>query len=268
MNKIDYILDRKFTFRLDNGKLRIIAMCAMFLDHFAFMIIGNGILYGYKAEVYNAALQTELGQKWYIIYLILRSVGRIAFPMFCFLLVEGFVHTKNLFKYLVRLFMLAIISEIPFDLMCGNCLIYLDKQNVIFTFILALLMLFLIKKIANLYYIYRAILTLIIVGLSCVIAHLCKLDHDYPAIILIFLMYNFYTDKNMKILFTGIMSFFMSFVETGSFRYYGVGALCVLPLYIYNGKIGSLSKHKTFYYLFYPLHMIILYGVVFITYLR
>jgi hypothetical protein len=66
-------------------------------------------------------------------YLLLRLIGRISFPIFCFLIVEGYYRTKNLKKYILRLFAFALISEIPYDLAFKKSFIYLNKQNIFFT---------------------------------------------------------------------------------------------------------------------------------------
>lgn len=268
MNKIDYVLDRKIKIKLDASMLRIIAMATMLIDHFAFMIIGNGVLYGYDQKVHEVALSTTDGKSWYVLYVILRTIGRISFPIFCFLLVEGFVHTKNLFKYMLRVLFLAIVSEIPFNLVCGNAILYPMAQNTVFTFFLGLLMLFFIKKIEKMSDDLRITLTIFILALSCITSYYLKLDYNVAGMILIFLIYHFYTDKNIKILSVALISFIISFVEKGSYRYFGFGALAALILLIYNGKPGFLHKYMWVYYLFYPLHLIILYGVVFITYLK
>ncbi|MCQ2609771.1 MAG: conjugal transfer protein TraX [Lachnospiraceae bacterium] len=270
MNKIEYLLERKVKIKLDGGALRIIATASMLIDHIALMLIGNGILYGYRPDIHEVALSTPVGKKWYILYVIMRSIGRLAFPMFCFLLVEGFIHTKNLFKYFFRLVVLAIISEIPFNLVCGNSLLYFERQNTIFTFVLSLFMLYIVKKVDAIRdERIQNVIKIIIVAIVCWVSYALHLDYSISGIILIFCIYFFRHDKNLRMASVFIISFLISFVEPfTSFRYFGVGALSALILFLYNDKVGYLYRYRWMYYLLYPLHLIILYGVVFFTYIK
>ena len=94
--------------RLNSLTLKFLAMALMLCDHlWATVIPGNG---------------------W------LTAVGRLAFPIFAFQIAQGFVHTRSVKKYLGRLFLWALISEIPFNLMYGGAVFYPFHQNVLFTF--------------------------------------------------------------------------------------------------------------------------------------
>ena len=94
--------------------LHILAMVLMFCDHlWATVVPGND---------------------W------LTDIGRLAFPIFAFMTVEGYFHTRNLKKYVLRLFVFALISEIPFNLMLGSRIFYPIHQNVLWTFLLGIAM--------------------------------------------------------------------------------------------------------------------------------
>ena len=97
--------------------LKIIAAVTMFIDHFAILFLDN----------HHTA------------YMIARGIGRISFPIFAFILVEGFYYTANRVKHGITLGVFAIISEIPYNMMYGR-FFYLENQNVIFTLFIGCLL--------------------------------------------------------------------------------------------------------------------------------
>ena len=238
-----------------HNALVIIAMFTMFLDHFALMIIQNGKLFGYDPGLYAAAIALPEGGKWLTIYKVLRCIGRISFPIYCFLIVEGFRKTSNVFKYFFRILTLAIISEIPYDLMVFNRFISFEVQNVLFTYVVALLMLSAIKKMSSL----PQFLTVVPAILAGMITCFFKTDYCGWGILIIYIMYMFRHDLNVKCLLIIFITVIMT-IE----KYYAVGALSVFFIYFYDGSKGYISIKK-FHYLFYPLHMLILYGVIYFS---
>ncbi len=122
--------------------LKLIAMFSMLMDHIGAILldrimIQHGAMEVIDQQTFEVFLEANAGV--YYTYQILRFVGRIAFPIFCFLLVQGFLHTRNLKKYLSRLFLFALISEIPFDLALPGRLFAWEYQNVYFTLFLGVL---------------------------------------------------------------------------------------------------------------------------------
>lgn len=115
---------------LSGSALKLIAITLMLIDHTGLMI-----LYNYPATTATLFSFGGVDYSWYRIF---RDIGRAAFPIFCFLLVEGFLHTHNRKKYGLNLFLFACISEIPWNFMFTNTWRY-EKQNVFFTLFLGYL---------------------------------------------------------------------------------------------------------------------------------
>ena len=112
--------------RLTSEKLKILAMGTMFLDHAAVAIVyGSGL--------------NEMSPLMENIGLAMRLVGRMAFPLYAFLLVQGFMWTRNWNRYVVRMTLFALISEIPFNLMVTGELWYSRAQNTIVTLLIGLI---------------------------------------------------------------------------------------------------------------------------------
>lgn len=110
---------------MSGTSLKWIAVISMLIDHTAEVLMNH-----------NAALTAPI---WAQIYVLMRGIGRIAFPIYAFLLVEGFLHTRDVKKYLTRMFLFAVVSEVPFDLAVFHTPFYWGYQNVFFALFLGLL---------------------------------------------------------------------------------------------------------------------------------
>ena len=123
---------------LSGEMLKWLAIVTMLIDHIGACLIEGGILN--LRDPANAVLinVSETSRHWYMIDLALRLVGRISFPLFCFLLVEGFIHTRNIRRYLLRIGIFAILAEVPFDLAVGGRVFEPAYQNVMWTLLLSL----------------------------------------------------------------------------------------------------------------------------------
>ena len=115
----------------------------------------------------------------------LRMIGRLSFPIYCFLLVEGFYHTRNAKKYLLRLLLFAFLSEIPYNLAFYNSVFSAARQNVFWTLSLGLLMLILMNRYKS------SIIQMIILGLAVLLAWFFKTDYRYYGIFMIYAFYLF-----------------------------------------------------------------------------
>ncbi len=190
----------------------------------------------------------HIGATLYPQYTCLRIIGRMSFPIFCFLLVEGAVHTGNIRKYEIRLLVFALISEIPFDYAFFGKLT-LEHQNVFFTLFIGLVMIDVIQsgKAGN--FPFGTFIVAIMV------AELLETDYGAGGIMIIACFYFLREQKLLKqVVFAGL-----------NLLYFGVGvqayaALATIPMLLYNGKQGP--KMKYFFYLFYPVHLLILYLII------
>ena len=181
--------------------------------------------------------------------LIWRYIGRISFPIFAFLIVEGFVHTSNFKKYIGRILIFGILSEIPFNLLVSGKVFDLEHQNVFFTFAIGLIMLHFIEKntasILNNGFLIMGILFSVI------------LRTDY-SIYGIGLIYIFYVFRYSKVTMLGFASL-VSLISGGVQRF---AMLSTIPMALYNGERGPKVFDKKYvkymFYAFYPIHIIIL----------
>ncbi len=206
--------------------------------------------------------------------MVFRYIGRIAFPIFVFLLVEGFIYTKNVRKYEIRLLVFALISEIPFDLAFNDSVLEFKSQNVFFTLLIGLVMLDVMQTVrerTGYSDAPRDIFTeLVILVLFIVVAFLLRTDYSGGGVLLIYCFYKFRGMHVLKIILLGLICFlFYTRIEL-------FALLAVIPLLLYNGKRGfgrsgglyngNLSTPasvvvKYLFYIFYPAHLLILHFI-------
>lgn len=254
-------------FALTGAVLKNTAYVTMFIDHFFAVIFLNYM----NLHTINGGWDPRLEP----IYRAGRAVGRIAFILFTFLIVEGFQRTRSRPRFLVRLFLFALISEIPFDLAFSGEPVAWKSQNVYWTLFLGVLLLAFWE-----YFSYnRRVLTIVsrtlAVTIFCAAAFLGATDYRFMGILLILSFY--LTRKQNGALQFAAVGFVMLFGTWGSnlIRYAGrftaaylfrtslremYGLLAFLLIFSYNGKRGR-QLPKPFYYGFYPLHLLLLYGI-------
>ncbi|MEE0970277.1 MAG: TraX family protein [Clostridia bacterium] len=244
---------------MSSNILKLIACLTMLCDHI-----------GYCMQFYR------IGD--YETQNILRIIGRISFPIFAFLLAEGFKHTKNVTRYASRLLLAGLISEIPYNL-CAHGVLRYNGLNVIFTFLTALLALtFTEMCIKNSKKEIRWLFPVPILA-ACFIAQNTEQDYGYWGIILVFMFYLVDADViKRKLLLIPAMLIFAArgYIEGYIFnrdvnsweKIQLFSALAVIPLLMYNGKIGNGTKPKVvkkiiqyLFYLFYPVHLLLLYYI-------
>lgn len=179
---------------------------------------------------------------------IFNIIGRIAFPLFAFLLVEGFVHTGNLKKYMLRMFIFACISEIPYDLAMQETWLEFSRQNTIWTLTLGLLMLALCRK-----YKYSVWAVAGITVVCCVAAALLRFDYGAGGIVLILILYFLRNRQWLKYLaMLGLSVLWFGGTEIAAM-------ISIIFMLAYNGKHGKNMKYM--FYWFYPVHLAVLFFI-------
>lgn len=179
--------------------------------------------------------------------MVWRYVGRLSFPIFCFLLVEGFYHTHDVRLYLARLGCFALISEIPYDIAFHGEILEFGGQNVFFTLSLGIILMCLLKHCVE--WPVKIAAVLLVMWLAVVL----RTDYSFKGILLIAVFYLFH-----ECLWAGLAcGAVWNFLWYGSVQ--GYGALAMIPIALYNGRQGR--KMKYFFYAFYPVHLLILYMI-------
>lgn len=207
-------------------------------------------------------LVDHIGEVFFPNILVLRIVGRISFPIFAFLIVEGYFHSRNLRKYFIRLGFLAIISEIPFDLTFFDQYFFFGHQNIFFTLFNSLIAITIYDRVKNREK-YIGIIYLILLSL---INTIILADYVFFGVLIIFGFYQFRQNKVALIiwvLFSNTLFVLSSVFSTGILSVMSVIQFCDLLAFIfiftYNGKKGLSLKYV--FYLFYPMHLLLLYFI-------
>lgn len=191
---------------------------------------------------------------------ILRCVGRLAFPLFAFMAVEGYLHTRSLKKYLLRLLMLAVISEIPFDLLVSGSVVDPMHQNVIWTIILGLCC---IRAFENISADLKKILSAVVIIASLAAAIIARVDYSSAGVLTLLAFYAFRGNTVRCRLMQLLSLAFINLVLLGgigfAFPYQALAVLSLPIIWLYDGSQGPHNGFiKAANYLFYPAHMLIL----------
>jgi hypothetical protein len=207
--------------------LKITALITMIIDH------------------YGAIFQSDI--------MTYRIIGRVAFPIYCFLLVEGYIHTSSIKKYASRLIAFAFISEIPFDLaFFGE--IGFKHQNIFFTLFIGFVAICFIDNKEEKHNNNSAL----IFFAAAVLATLLRTDYQFIGIIYILVFYFTRNQpKHKKFLVIALIMFSVNF-SAGWLQQFSL--LALIPIYFYNNKEGRKNKIlQMSFYIAYPLHLIIFY---------
>lgn len=230
---------------ISGSTLKMIAVITMLIDHVAAGVLGR-YLTMYALDSTPGAI--DYNTLWNI-YEVMRGIGRVAFPIYCFLLVEGFTHTKSVGKYGLRLLAFAFISEIPFDLLFSGKAVDLSYQNVFFTLWIGLLVMWgfqWVEQRQNWHVALKVPAYMVIFVAGMALADFLATDYSYYGVFAVTMLYVFRKNKVTQIV-AGVVSFLWEIWAVFAF----------IPVGFYNGKRGWNMKY--FFYFFYPVHLLLLY---------
>ena len=218
---------------LSGAQLKYIAFLSMLIDH-----TNKALIY----PILNEGILQHISNLFDII-------GRIAFPLFAFFVVEGFFKTRNRKKYLTNLLIFAVISEVPFDMFLTSTFFNMRANNVLFTLALSLITIWIIDilkdKLENKPPILWYLVSVVVIIISCFISMQFGLDYEHHSIIIVYLFYIFYN----KPVVGCALAYLSIITEVWSILGFGL-------VLTYNGERGK--QNKIINYWFYPVHLLIL----------
>ena len=220
---------------MSNFVLKVIAIFSMLCDHVGYIIFNK--------------------------FSFMNYIGRLSFPIFAFSIAEGYSHTSNLKKYFFRLFLFAIISQIPYMLFVSTFGSNFTL-NILFSLLLGLLAITVYEKMNN------KVLGFIFAILCAIIAQLLHFDYGWYGIAIIFIFHKFKSQKilmNVLFIIATFFNYFYKFCVQLTLEYLWIilfACLSLIPINLYNEKKGKNIKY--FLYIFYPVHLISLYLLNFI----
>ena len=234
-------------FELTAAVLHIIAMTLMLMDHLWATLLP--------------------AREW------LTCAGRVAFPIFAFMAVEGYFHTRSFKKYILRMLLFAVLSEIPFDLMYGGTWFYPVHQNVLWTFLLGLLGVWLMEQVRKKGKTWMYLLVCVLVmPAGLVLGTLCMVDYYGVGVLTVFVFYFLHGRKWWCFLGQLAALYWLNVELLGGLMYpvqlfgiefelcqQGLALLALIPIWLYCGRQGYHSKPFQYLcYAFYPVHMLLL----------
>lgn len=239
-------MEKKLRFETTSFSLHIMAMLFMLCDHLWGTIVP--------------------GSDW------LTCIGRVSFPIFAFMIVEGDFHTKNLRKYVKRLLVFAVLSEIPFNLAMGSRIFYPIHQNVLWSFLISIGLIHWNEKVKEKQVWKRVFVVIASVCIGYIGGLITFVDFYNAGILTVLIFYFFRNKKWWCYVAQLVCLWYINFELLGGYSYevqmfgethfiarQGIAVLALIPIWLYQGKQGYHSRGwQYFCYAFYPLHLLIL----------
>ena len=229
--------------------LKIIAIIAMLLDHLTHIVV---------------CIPIELSLRT-VLVVIMNSIGRITMPIMCFFIAEGYHHTRDIRKYLMRLFVFAIISQIPYYIFGMDAMPQSFKSfvganvyglNVIYTLFMGLVALTIVKS-------DKLNFVLKVIGAGCALYLTKHSDWRYFGVLWVLIFGLFRGNLKAQMIafaLTAILRCYLNFMSDSLSFFQQLCTMLAIPLLcLYNGELGKKSKYG--FYIFYPLHLLI-FGII------
>lgn len=238
--------ENKFKLETTSFSLHMMAMLFMLCDHLWGTIVS--------------------GNDW------LTCIGRLTFPLYAFMIVEGYFHTKNLKKYVSRLLLFAVLSEIPFNLAMGSRIVYPIHQNVLWSFLIAIGLIHWNEKVKEKQIWKRGLIGILSILTGYIVGILTFVDYYHAGILTVLVFYFFKNKKWWSYVGQLVCLWYINVEMLGGFSYeidiwgqthfiarQGFALFALIPIWLYRGKQGYHSKALQYaYYAFYPLHLLVL----------
>lgn len=239
-------LSPRRSFSFSGTALKTIACITMLVDHIGASCIEAGILTP-GLDVGALSQNTLSAYPLYRLDMVLRFTGRLAFPLFCFLLVEGFIHTHDVKRYVQRLLLFGLLSEVPFDLAFFRTPFAPQHQNVYWTLALGVLAMAGLKRFEK----ENGLpgwQGLVWAGGCAVLALASNTDYHAIGVLIICTLYLTRADRKRQCLAGAVL-----------FLFELTAPLAFVLVWFYNGQRGACSPllKKAFYW-FYPVHLLVL----------
>ena len=242
-------LSPRRSFSFSGTALKTIACTTMLVDHIGASCIEAGILTP-GLDVGTLSQDTLSAYPLYRLDMVLRFTGRLAFPLFCFLLVEGFIHTHDVKRYVQRLLLFGLLSEVPFDLAFFRTPFAPQHQNVYWTLALGVLAMAGLKRFEK----ENGLpgwQGLVWAGGCAALAMAASTDYHAIGVLIICTLYLTRADRKRQCLAGALL-----------FLFELTAPLAFVLVWFYNGKRGTCSPlQKKAFYWFYPVHLLVLAGI-------
>ena len=212
---------------LSGSALKIIAVVSMVIDHYAYYLMdGNTMAYE-----------------------VMRCFGRIAFPVFAFLVAEGFAHTRNRMRYFLSLMLFAVVSEVPWYLLNGAD----GTHNVMFTLALGVAALAAFERLRE-----HRILCCLFILLTAWLATWLGTDYEWRGMLMIVVFYLLSMSKNTPVILRRMMQLLFAFPLMMRYGITGALLACAV-IFLYDGTRGFIHGNvaKYGFYVFYPAHLLL-----------
>ena len=246
------MLTEKNTF--SSAKLKIIALVCMTLDHI-----------GHVFYIPMMTASPSMG----LLYILLRFIGRLAFPLYAFMIAKGCIFTSNIKRYFGLLGFYAVASEIPFNIANKGDLLDSSSQNVYFTLFLGLTACYIVRLLQENK--KNVLWSAPIAALLCASAYFLSSDYSWYGVLFIWLCAVVKDSKNavrIPVLVFGLLliarpwqivqhDFALSAIDNSCLQFFG-SLPAIYLICRYNGERGNLHINKYFFYAYYPAHLLLL----------